>query len=315
MKALEVRRYTQLHKTLWDDFIKKSKNGVFLFQRDYMEYHASRFIDCSLMFFEENKLIAVMPANLKDNVLISHGGLTFGGMISDVKMRTPIMVQVFDILNQYLATMGVEKVTYKVIPHIYHSIAAEEDRYALFLRGAKLIGRDVSASIALGEKVAFSKGRKWSISKANQAGVAVKRSYDFKTFMAIEKELLEKKYGVKPTHSEEEIELLATRFPENIKLFGAYKDGNMVAGVLIYESTNVAHAQYIGNTQDGETVFGTDAVLNFLINDYYSDKKYFDFGISTEKSGWYLNVGLDEYKESFGARAIMYDSYEIDIVK
>lgn len=315
MKVLEVRRYAQSHKTLWDDFVNKSKNGVFLFYRDYMEYHASKFTDCSLMFFDENKLIAVMPANIKDNVLISHGGLTFGGIISDDRMRTPIMLQVFDILNQYLATMGVEKVRYKVIPHIYHSTPSEEDRYALFLRGAKLIGRDVSASIPLREKVGFSKGRKWSTNKAKQAGVDVKRSYDFKTFMALEEELLEKKYGVKPTHSVEEIESLATRFSENIKLFGAHRAESMVAGVLVYESINVAHAQYVGNSQDGKTVFGADAVLSFLINEYYLDKKYFDFGISTEKSGWYLNVGLDEYKESFGARAIMYDCYEIDIVK
>jgi hypothetical protein len=56
----------------------------------------------------------------------------------------------------------------------------------------------------------------------------------------------------------------------------------------------------------------TDLTLDFLI-DYYSRKEYFDFGISTEKDGYYLNNGLIQYKESFGARATVYDHYIIDI--
>lgn len=315
MKTLEILRYKDKHKSLWDEFVTKSKNGVFLFYRDYMEYHSDKFTDCSIMFFDDDRLIAIMPGNIEANTLFSHGGLTFGGVISDRKMRTPTMLKVFDALKEYLSTLGIEKVRYKVIPYIYHSIPAEEDRYALFLHNARLIKRDVSASIFMRDRVSYSKGRKWCINKSRKSGLEVKRSYDFKNFMAIEEEILKKKYGVKPTHTADEIELLATRFSENIKIFAAYKDGSMVAGVIVYESENVAHAQYIAASEEGQKVYATDSVLDFLINKYYVEKKFFDFGISTEENGWYLNTGLDEYKESFGARAIMYDSYEMDIKK
>ena len=40
-----------------------------------------------------------------------------------------------------------------------------------------------------------------------------------------------------------------------------------------------------------------------LIEDVFSAKRWFDFGISTEDDGRILNQGLIEQKEGFGARA------------
>ena len=63
---ISISRYTQYKQTEWDDFVKVSKNGTFLFLRAYMDYHSDRFLDHSLMFYnEKNKLIAVLPANSK----------------------------------------------------------------------------------------------------------------------------------------------------------------------------------------------------------------------------------------------------------
>lgn len=42
-------------------------------------------------------------------------------------------------------------------------------------------------------------------------------------------------------------------------------------------------------------------------------KKYFYFGISTEKNGQYLNEDLISFKESFGARATLCDFYKIKL--
>ena len=51
--------------------------------------------------------------------------------------------------------------------------------------------------------------------------------------------------------------------------------------------------------------------MSGLIDDVYADKTYFDFGISTERDGAYLNLGLVRNKESYGARGVAYDRYEI----
>ena len=87
----------------------------------------------------------------------------------------------------------------------------------------------------------------------------------------------------------------------------------MQAGVIIYESRHVAHAQYIGTSSEGRKTGALDLIIEYLINDYYAAKPYFDFGISTEDGGRYLNTGLVENKQSYGARAIVHDFYELEI--
>lgn len=131
--------------------------------------------------------------------------------------------------------------------------------------------------------------------------------------MKIEEEALIERHGVKPIHSVGEIKLLAQRFPNNIKLFASFKDDVMLAGVIMYESRNVAHMQYAANSKVGWNIGAQDIIENYLINSYYRNKKYFDFGISTEKLGQVLNLGLIKRKENFGANAVVYDTYHMII--
>lgn len=308
--AISIVIYNQVNKTHWDRFISRSKNGVFLFYRDYMEYHADRFEDFSLLIYDNGNLIGVLPANLQDNKVISHGGLTFGGIITDSHMRTAKMLEIFMTLKGYFLDRCIHCLIYKAVPHIYWDIPAEEDLYALHYVGAKLYRRDVSSSITISSKLGFSKGRKWLIGRAKKKGLLVKQVNDFNTFMAIEEENLMQKHGIKPVHTAAELQLLSDKFPDNIKLFSSYIDHVMVGGVVIYESRQVAHAQYIAATEAGRAMGAIDIIISYLINEYYAEKKYFDFGISTEDDGRYLNVGLIENKEGYGARAVVYDFYE-----
>lgn len=310
---LAVSRYTPERKSTWDDFIGRSKNGVFLFRRDYMEYHAERFNDFSLMFTDEGqRLVALMPASLEGRVLYSHAGLTFGGVVSGEEMKVPLMLELFAALKEFLRAHDIERVIYKAVPHIYHRLPAEEDLYALFRHGARLFRRDVSTAIRLTAKLPFTKGRKYSVKLARRHGLEVRRSDDFRTFMEIESRVLGTKYNVRPVHTAAELELLAGRFPENIKLFASHRGDEMLAGVVIYEGERVAHAQYISSSDEGKRTGALDLILDYLINDYYTSKPYFDFGISTEEAGRHLNVGLVENKQSFGGRAIVHDFYEME---
>jgi hypothetical protein len=312
--TVKVFDYAPGRKAEWDDFVSRSKNGLFLFRRDYMDYHADRFEDASLMFADEaGRLVGLLPASVKGGVVNSHGGLTFGGVVSDASMRVSLMLELFAAMLGELAARGVTRLVYKAVPHIYHGLPAEEDLYALYRSGARLFRRDVSSTIFSAERPSFSKGRKWAAAQARKRGLSVERSHDFDTFMAIEEELLAKKYGVRPVHTAQEIALLAGRFPDNIKLFAATDGGRMLAGVLVYESRHVAHAQYISATDEGKEAGALDLVIGHLVNEYYAGMRYFDFGISTEDEGRRLNVGLIENKQGFGARAVVHDFYEIDL--
>jgi hypothetical protein len=311
---MQIEIYTESEKEIWDEFVRKSKNGTFLFCRDYMDYHSDRFEDYSLLIRDaKDKLIAILPANRHGEKLVSHGGLTYGGFITDETMKTPIMLDVFEYTLAYFKEHSFNEFVYKTIPHIYHRIPAEEDLYALFVHRAKLVRREVSSTVISENKVNFAKLRKRSIGKAKKNGVKVKICGDFKTYMAIEEYVLKKYHQLKPVHTTAEIEMLANRFPNNIKLFASYLENQMLAGVIVYESANVSHAQYIVSTDEGKEIGGTDIIFDYLINDYYGNKKYFDFGISTEDEGRYLNKGLIANKEGFGARAVVYDTYELKV--
>jgi hypothetical protein len=314
MNKIKVISYEPGRKSEWDAFVARAKNGIFLFHRAYLEYHAERFPDASLMFYgEDERLVALLPATIRDTTLSSHAGLTFGGVVSNTAMKASMMLEIFDAMRANLIERGLTRVVYKAVPHIYHRLPAEEDLYALYRHDAKMVRRDMSSAILLRDKLPFSKGRKWAIKQAQKNGLEVRKSDDFKSFMAIEEQVLEVKHNLRPVHTAEEIQMLAGRFPGNINLFSAYSNNTMVAGVVVYEGDIVAHAQYLAANDEGKQKGALDLILDYLINDYYRNKNYFDFGISTEDDGRYLNSGLVENKQSFGARAIVHDFYEIDL--
>jgi hypothetical protein len=311
---VSIVRYSPSDKTSWDNFVRESRNGTFLSYREYMDYHADRFPDFSLMAYdEEGILIGLLPATLKGTHLSSHAGLTYGGVIQGAQMKTGLMLELFDAIKKFLRNENVERLSYKTTPHIFHRIPSEEDLYALFRHNATLVRRDLSSTIFLRERLPFSKGRRYAIKQAQKNGLTPVRSYDFESFMKLKTETLDAKYGVSPTHTAAEIELLAKRFPDNIKLFVSYSNDEFVAGVLIYEHPTAVHAQYIAANDTGKKIGALDLIIDSLVDTYSSQKNYFDFGISTEDAGRYLNDGLVRNKEGFGARAIVHDFYELDL--
>jgi hypothetical protein len=286
-----------------------------MFDRNYMDYHADRFDDHSLILYDDNdKMLAALPANSRDDILYSHQGLTFGGLIIGKRMRCPMMLEAFDMLKSYLAAESFKKLVYKTIPYFYHQQPAQEDLYALFRHGGTLVRADVSSTIDFKtQKYAFSSSRKSGLKKAREHGLQVKLSDDLETFFAIMNSVLDDKYDTQATHTHEEMALLASRFPNNIKLYGCFKDSEMLSGVIVYETLTAVHTQYIGATQTGKELGATDLVLDELINNTYTTKNYFDFGISTEDQGRVLNENLIDQKEGTGARATIYQTFELDI--
>lgn len=311
---ITIKKYSSTEQPIWDDFIDNSKNGTFMLKRGYMDYHSDRFIDNSLMFYEDDKLIALMPASKHGNELRSHGGLTYGGIITNKKMTAQKMLDIFDEMKKHLTECNITKLIYKCVPCIYHNYPADEDLYALFRNNAKLIRRDISTTIFLPEKIKFSDLRKRGAKKALKNGLLVKENHDFKTYIALLADVLKLHHDTKPVHTAEELELLASRFPDIIKLYAAFdEEEKMYAGVVIFDTPQTVHAQYIANSEKGREIGALDLVMDYLINTYAVDKKYFDFGISTEDSGRYLNNGLISQKEGFGGRATVYDFYEMEL--
>ena len=308
----EVVRYMPAMKTQWDAFVRKSRNGSFLFLRNYMDYHQQRFDDFSLLIYDRQSLVALLPLNKEaDGSVTSHGGLTYGGLITDKRAKTEKVMHMFVCLNLWLRNAGITRVVYRPVPWIYHEMPAEEDLYALVnICNARLVAREISSTIAQENKISFSQSRKDCLRKAERLGVSVASSDDFVTFWEVLSSNLQQRYGVSPVHSLAEIKALATLFPQHIRLYVAYLGEEMVAGTVVYVMPRVVHVQYISASPKGKSVGALDLLFRYLINEVFVQQSFFDFGKSTEDQGRRLNTSLIFQKEGFGGRGVCYDTYE-----
>jgi hypothetical protein len=308
---LTVERYTPAARTEGDALVNRARARHFLFERAYMDYHADRFEDASLLVLRDGRLIAALPASRDGNEVISHAGLTFGGLLSGPDMTVSVAIDSIASIADALHGDGVRRLTYKAVPHIYHVAPAEEDLFALHAAGARLVRRDVSAALTAGAGPAYSEERRRAVRRGAEAQLELGESALIDPFMELLAEVLGERHDVAPVHTPAEMRLLAERFPERIRLWTAREGGAVVAGVLVYETPVVAHAQYIAAGERGRELRAGDALFDHLLTAVYPDK-WFDFGISNEPSGE-LNDGLMRNKEGFGARAVVYDRYVLEL--
>lgn len=312
MGKITIIPYDISKKEIWDDFIKSSKNGTFLFFRDYMDYHSDRFIDCSLMFYKNNKLLAVLPANVDDNEFFTHQGLTYGGFVMSLELKLKDLSSCFDLLLEFLKNKGCCKIIYKCIPYIYHRQYADEDLYMLFHKSFTLIGRQLSSAVNLNNRINFSENKLRLLRKLSTHDFVFKQSDDWSLFWEILEGHLKNKYHVKPTHSLNEIVYLKNKFPQNILLYGLYDlNGELASVCVLYLTDKVLHLQYIAKSLKYSKVNVNDLLINEVLD--LNLAPIFDYGISTESQGRVLNESLLQHKEGFGLRAIMYDIYSLDL--
>ena len=313
---ITIRRYTDQDKALWDSFNKNAKNRLFMFDRDYMDYHRDRFLDHSLLFYSEDELVALFPACERDGMLLSHGGLTYGGFLTDSRMKQHTMVEYMDELKKYAGEHGFRKIIYKSIPYVYHTQPAEEDRYALYAAGAKLVTVDASTYVNLKNPLKMPKGRKAQISRAKREGVTIEiltELKDYEAFITLENEVLESRHETHAVHTAAELKMLHDLFPENIHLYAAMKEGELIAGTIVFEYDHAVHTQYMAANEEARQIGGLDLAVATVMEHYRPDKDWLDFGISTEHGKVYLNEGLIAQKEGFGGRTGVYEIWELEL--
>lgn len=339
---MTVIPYSVNHKETWNQFVRQSKNGTFLLERDFMDYHADRFVDCSLLVYGDDVelsdeerdfqlgldgLKALFPANWveKERCVYSHQGLTYGGLVvSEEATQVEVLEAIQAIMRYCMDMLQAQRVVYKPIPYIYSTCPAQEDLYALFRVGAKLKSRSVSSVVMLKTPLKMRTLRMRQAKKALDHNLYIDRLVDgdergLHEYWVLLTDVLTRHHGVRPVHSEEEISLLMSRFPKEIKVFLVRHEERVVAGCVVFLCRQVAHIQYIAAGDEGREWGALDLLFRHLITERYSQMDFLDFGISTENGGQLLNEGLIFQKEGFGGRAVCYDSYEIpldrDVVK
>jgi hypothetical protein len=308
-----VRKFSIDKSIEWNSFLEDSKNQSFLFSRDFMDYHADRFTDYSLMVYEDNKLVSLIPANMHDKVITSHQGLTYGGMVVKSNTRSIKTIEYFYNAMRFFYDNGIQTFNLKQVPAFYNEISGDEVDYALFLMDASLYRMDIASVINQQAKIEYQERRKRSVKKAIKLNVQIVQETNCISFWnEILRPNLMHRFGVEPVHSLKEITSLMTKNQANIKQFNAYLNGEIMAGTTIFETPLLAHAQYISASEEGRKNGALDLLFDQLINLYYSDKKYFDFGIVNELEGRQINNGLLDWKEGFGGRSYSHKFYIIE---
>ncbi len=302
----------------WDAVIKASRNGTFLFERRYMDYHRDRFEDCSILFTEDDgKLLGALPActNRSQTRIDSHGGLTYGGFVICHNTQAVVVREMMKSAASTYLDMGFKSMSYKPVPYIYQCYPADEPLYWLTRAGATLSARALSSAIALHGDIRQKLWHRKMKKNACQELFLSEGAEHLRDFWSIVEEVLSTRHGARPVHSADEISLLMSRCPENIRLVTVLNaDKKVITGALLFVTDTTVHVQYMEAGEEARRRRALDWLIRQLIEEYAaSDKRYFDFGISTEKEGQYLNEGLAYQKEGFGGRAVCYDTYAVDL--
>lgn len=297
---------------MWNDFVESSKNATFLFHRDFMDYHNDRFEDFSLMIYKGDELYALLPANRKGTMLFSHQGLTYGGFLLSKSATLLSAFESFKTMLSFLSSQGIEGLDLRITPSFYNLMPSDEIEYFMFKSKAQLIKRDVMMLIDYDHKIRFKKNRREGINKAKRNGLEIRIESNFANFWhEVLIPNLSEKHDSKPVHTLEEIELLASRFPENIKQVNVYKDDEIVAGTTVFLTHRAVHPQYVSGNADKNAYGSLDLLYDFIIEHFAEGRRYFNFNTSSEQNGTVLNKGLLFWKETCGARAFTIDNYLI----
>lgn len=309
-----IRQYRNDDAPMWDKLVDDSRQGTLLHHRGYMDYHADRFQDCSLIACHKEKPVAILPANRAGDRLYSHLGLTYGGWLTPRShFDGTDMLYLFDSWIQWCKGNDISEIFYKAVPHIYHRIPAEEDLYALFRFGARPWVTNLSSTIDMKAILQMNTLQRRHLKKAISLQPWIRETNDVAEFMPILIDCLDSRHGASPVHSSEELQMLKDRFPDGIRLFLCGTDTPPEAAVCIYDTAGVAHCQYIATSESGRDSGTLTFLFHRLIYEVFAGRRYFDFGTSNENHGLILNSGLLHQKVGLGGRGTAYQSFKLKI--
>ena len=318
MRDIVIKPYETKHEYEWDEFVlEKSVNGTFLQTRNFLNYHPQgRFKDASLMVYEKNRLIAVIPAckciENEQTIFFSHKGSTFGGLV--IKRDYYCAEKLIEIVQKFDEYVGLryQKSVLKITADLFAVEKSDLLQYVLTYCGYENYG-ELSTYIDLMDmpeniQEVFSKNKLRNIAKCEEHPLLFRElinNEEIDEFYKLLTVNLEK-YDVKPIHTVEELKNFRDeRLPKNVKFYGVYENRSLVAGLMlfIFRKVNVIHTQYLA--ADGSlTDYSPSTYLYYkMIEQAKSDGyTYLSWGISTEEMGKVLNFGLIRNKESYGSK-------------
>lgn len=332
MSDWEIHLYHKDQEAAWDQFVQnESINGTFLQEWRFLNYHPEgHFIDCSLMLYHKGRLASVIPAceviEKGTRVFFSHKGSTYGGpVLSKQIYHAEELLDLIQSLECYLKAEGFGKIVLKPTLSLLCSQGEDLLEYCLYNEGyTEYKELELYINYAHYNKNILSNlthMKQRLIKKCIAAGITVREldsDSDITEFHRILTLNLEK-YGVAPVHTTAElIDLKNNRLGKKLRFYGAYIDGQLVAGTMVFhfEKSKCAHTQYLCADPDFNKLSPLSYIYYDMAKRYYDlDYKYLSWGITSEHLGTQLNMGLTKNKESFGSEYMINHIYEKMLVE
>lgn len=319
-----ITPYDDRYQTLWDDFLKRSQGGTVMHSRRFLGYHGDRFHDESLCVWTDPgvRLKAVIPLSRSPaaaDVVVSHGGSTFGGLIEDA-IDPAARAALLSSIAQHLLDHGYRQLIYKPAPAIFGQQFDESD-LRLLLHVGTVRRSDLWNFIRLDHPHAMSAKRRSAIKAAARKGVTVRKAEtdaDWLSFHELLKANLAERHDTAPVHSRDEMLSLRTRIAgENELWLAVGPDNQILAGTWCFAyNHHTLHTQYIASNADGRQLGAVDCLLAGVVDDAAArGMRILSFGINTLHDGFRINGNLLKQKLRFGSGVTIHWQFDIDLAR
>jgi len=301
----------------WDALCARAPNGTWLHTRRFLGYHGERFRDASALVLDGERMVGVVPAAWApddERLVVSHPGATYGGVVHDGGLAGTCMVRALQALCAHWHGLGARRLHYKPLPHIHSTQAAQDDLFALHALGAARPRCELSSAIDLQRPRHPSERRRRALRKARAAVSVSHDAAHLAALYGVIEANLQRRHGASPVHTLAELERLRQLFPQQVRVGCALEDGEVTAGVVLFNGSNVWHAQYIAASERGFETNALDAVFDALIDQAAAQgARWFDFGTSNGGPAHALNEGLYRFKCEFGGGGVLHEHYVLEL--
>lgn len=316
MTELRARPYAPRDEEGWDELVSSSWNGTFLHTRRYLACAAARVTDASLVVEDaKGRLVGVLPAGVhaSDPTMVeSHPAVAYGGIVHRGGLAGAAMLAAVEAVVDRYYHDGWRVLRYKAVPHVYHSVPAGDDLYAVHRVGATRSRCDVASVADLRDRLPATPRRARSLRKAERAGVEVVRGPQHLAALSeVIASRLADKFDTEPLHDAQTLAHVQELFPDRVECVAGLLGGSVVAGTVVFRTGRVDHAQYIAADDRGYRTSALDAVLSSCLTE--SEARWFSFGNSTVYGGRVFNESLFEYKAGFGAGTVVHECYDLSL--
>ena len=321
---ISVKKYTEKLNNIWDDFILKSNNGTIFHTQRFLNYHQNKqFTNHSLLFFDKTTLIAVLPAVVikynNKNILFSHPGASFGGVVYSQNLNFITFNDIISYLEKYCIKNKLDMVRLINTPDIYSK--TNDDSFNYLLQWNGFVQKELYISHYLknnykNETLNLLNKRKQryikNIEQKNKFSYQLNQRFDLFYPILLESK---KSFQTTPTHSLEELFLLKKNFPEEIHLLLFYHNKFVVGGSVIFlTSKNTALIFYNAiNTKYKHDHLSTYQLYQCMRFAKKNNKEIVDFGVShtpETKNPLDPKFSLIQFKEHFSTKGVLRIVYE-----